>query len=55
LTGLLEKDTTTFDDTVDMGGRDFWSAIKETYGLDILAPLIVGRGVQKGLEMHAVK
>lgn len=55
LTELLDKDTTTFDDTVDMGGRNFWSAIKETYGLDILAPLIVGRGVQKGLEMHAVK
>ena len=55
LTELLEKDTTTFDDTVDMGGRDFWSAIKETYGLDILAPLIVGRSVQKGLGMHAVK
>ena len=55
LTELLEKDTTTFDDTIDMGGRDFWSAIKETYGLDILAPLIVGRSVQKGLGMHAVK
>lgn len=55
LTELLEKDTTTFDDTVDMGGRNFWSAIKETYGLDILAPLIVGRSVQKGLGMHAVK
>lgn len=55
LTELLEKDTTIFDDTVDMGGRNFWSAIKETYGLDILAPLIVGRGVQKGLGMYAVK
>lgn len=51
LNAKLDADTTMFDDTMDMGGRNFWSAIKDTYGLDIILPALgIGAGV-KGASM----
>lgn len=32
LNSKLDADTTTFDDTMDMGGRSYWDAIKDNYG-----------------------
>ena len=51
LNSKLDADTTMFDDTMDMGGRNFWSAIKDTYGLDVILPALgIGAGV-KGASM----
>lgn len=55
LNSKLNADTTMFDDTMDAGGRNFWTAIKQTYGLDLLLPALFGKGIGVEIFQHQAK